>query len=495
MFARVCRRILRRRFSSVFFSAEFCQNQLSKRTKSFCQTETSRRDKSRFGKNTDSFFINLNRLYLRLDSSEKQVMKNSETSKSIAENGAGKNNDAKDFLVAGIGASAGGIQALKEFFENVPADSGVAYVVILHLSPDFDSRLAEVLQTVAAIPVAQVTERVKVEPNHVYVVPPNQHLEMLDGHIGVEPNTSVEERRAPVDIFFRTLAESHDLRAIAVVLSGTGADGSMGIKRIKERGGVAFVQNPREAEFTEMPRNSMATDLIDAVLNVAEIPAKILAYKKHLGTVEIPVEAVSRLEGDSAALREIFTVLRVRTGHDFTNYKRQTMLRRIERRINVRELDSLPTYAAYLKENPEEPVALLKDLLISVTNFFRDKDAFHFLETEVVPRILQDKRVQDEVRVWVAGCATSEEAYSIAMLLAERIEQSPVAPKIQIFAFRGAAEGFGGGLRAAVSRGSGGGIVRARTRGTRQNLRLARRAAAFGERRSLRRARRLLRHL
>jgi two-component system CheB/CheR fusion protein len=361
-------------------------------------------------------------------------MKKSKPQKSARGNGAGRATGGHEFLTVGIGASAGGIQALKEFFENVPAHSGVAYVVILHLSPDHDSRLAEVLQTVAQIPVTQVKERVKVEPDHVYVVPPNQHLGMYDGHIVVEQNVSVEERRAPVDIFFRTLAESHHARAIAVVLSGTGANGSMGIKRVKERGGAAFVQNPREAEFSEMPRNSIATELIDAVLNVREIPAKIIAYKENLRTVEIPVEPESRPEEETAALREVFTVLRARTGHDFSNYKRPTVLRRIERRINVCELESLPAYAAFIRENPDEAQSLLKDLLISVTNFFRDKEAFEFLERDVVPRIVQDKTSQEQIRVWVAGCATGEEAYSLAMLFAEQTETSPVAPPIQIFA-------------------------------------------------------------
>ncbi|HEY1402683.1 MAG TPA: PAS domain S-box protein [Pyrinomonadaceae bacterium] len=361
-------------------------------------------------------------------------MKKSKPQKSAGENGAGRANGGHEFLIVGIGASAGGIQALKEFFEHVPAESGVAYVVILHLSPDHDSRLAEVLQTAAQIPVTQVKERVKVEPDHVYVVPPNQHLGMYDGHIVVEQNVSIEERRAPVDIFFRTLAESHHARAIAVVLSGTGANGSMGIKRVKERGGAAFVQNPREAEFSEMPRNSIATELIDAVLNVREIPAKIIAYKENLGTVEIPARRESRPEEETAALREIFTVLRVRTGHDFSNYKRPTVLRRIERRINVCELESLPAYADFIKENTDEAQSLLKDLLISVTNFFRDREAFEFLERDVVPRIVQDKTSQDQIRVWVAGCATGEEAYSLAMLFAEQTETSPVAPAIQIFA-------------------------------------------------------------
>ena len=339
-----------------------------------------------------------------------------------------------DFLIVGIGASAGGVQALRTFFENVPADSGAAYVVILHLSPDHDSRLTEILQSVSKIPVEQVTEKVKVEANHVYVVSPDESLTMRDGYIIVSPIHTVEERRAPVDIFFRTLAESHCARAVAVVLSGTGANGSMGIKRVKENGGAAFVQNPREAEFSEMPRNSIATELIDEVLNVAEIPRKIIAYSRNLGKIVIPVEAENREEEQQAALREIFTLLRVRTGHDFSNYKRPTVLRRIERRINVRTLPDLPQYAGYLKENPDETQALLKDLLISVTNFFRDKEAFKFLEREIVPLIVNGKKSGDQIRLWVAGCATGEEAYSLAMLLVEQINGRLDTPSIQIFA-------------------------------------------------------------
>ena len=338
------------------------------------------------------------------------------------------------FLLVGLGASAGGIQALKEFFENVPEDSGIAYVVILHLSPDHDSRLAQVLQSATKMPVQQVVENVKVEPNNVYVVPPNQHLMMLDGHLGVSPNLLVEERRAPVDIFFRTLAESHGPRAVAVILSGTGANGSMGIKRIKEHGGAAFVQNPREAEFNEMPRNSIATDLIDEVLPVADIPGKILAYKESLGTVEIPLEPESRPAEQQQALREIFTQLRVRTGHDFSNYKRPTLLRRIERRINIRNLPDLPSYATAIQDSPDEAQALLKDLLISVTNFFRDKEAFSFLETDVLPRLFKDKSAGDTVRIWCVGCATGEEAYSIAMLCAEHTLGIVDGPKVQVFA-------------------------------------------------------------
>ena len=360
--------------------------------------------------------------------------KKSAAEKEIADDLSGKPAMPEDFLIVGIGASAGGIQVLKEFFENVPADSGMAYVVILHLSPDHDSRLAEVLQTTAAIPVKKVTEKVRVVPNNVYVVPPNEHLEMVDGHLVVTPNTSIEERRAPVDIFFRTLAESHHARAVAVVLSGTGANGSMGIKRIKERGGAAFVQNPREAEFSEMPRNSIATDLIDQVLNVAEIPKRIIAYKQSLGKVEISVEPEQRPEEQQQFLRDIFTTLRLRTGHDFSNYKRPTILRRIERRINVFDLPDLTTYAAFVRDNRDEASALLKDLLISVTNFFRDRQPFDYLETEILPKIFHGKTPEDQVRIWVAGCATGEEAYSLAMLCAERTLGAFEAPTVQIFA-------------------------------------------------------------
>src|SRR5687768_201410 len=190
------------------------------------------------------------------------------------------------FMVVGIGASAGGIRAFKEFFANVPERSGMAYVVILHLSPDHDSRLAEVLQQSTTLPVTQVTEQAPVEPDHVYVIPPNKSLSMRDSSLVLSDVTGVEERRAPVDIFFRTLAESQRGRAACVVLSGTGADGSMGLKRVKERGGVAVVQSPDEAEYADMPRNSIATGLVDYVLPVAEMPERIIAYRDSLNSFD-----------------------------------------------------------------------------------------------------------------------------------------------------------------------------------------------------------------
>ena len=258
-------------------------------------------------------------------------------------------------LIVGIGCSAGGVEALTQFFEQVRPDSGLAYVVILHLSPDHDSQLTQILQGVASIPVTKVVEGVRVVANHVYVVPPDKHLQMADSHIVVLPNARIEDRRAPVDIFLRTLAESHGARAVAVILSGTGANGSMGLKHVKEQGGAAFVQNPREAAFNEMPRHAIATGLVDDILPVAQMPAKLLAYAQNRGTVVITMNSQPDAESQQQALREVFAQLRQRTGHDFSNYKRPTLLRRLERRINVHNLSGLPEYVLFLREHPEEP--------------------------------------------------------------------------------------------------------------------------------------------
>jgi two-component system, chemotaxis family, CheB/CheR fusion protein len=362
------------------------------------------------------------------------MAKRSSSAKTTNGDGSGKPDFESGFLVAGVGASAGGIQALSQFFANVPSDSGVAYVVILHLSPSHDSRLAHVLQQSSVIPVEQVTKRTRIEPNHVYVVPPDKSLSMEDGSIVVKPLGTVEERRAPVDIFFRTLADSHGPNAVGVILSGTGANGSMGLKRIKERGGATFVQNPREAEFSEMPRNSIATELVDSILPVARIPQQIIIYRDRSKTVSINDDHTEQAEEQQNALREVFVQLRARTGHDFSNYKRPTMLRRIERRISVRNLPDLTSYAEYLRENPSEANALLKDLLISVTNFFRDKKSFEFIEKEVFPRLMRERDGGQPIRIWVAGCATGEEAYSLAMIAAEQMAAAPEARLVQIFA-------------------------------------------------------------
>jgi two-component system CheB/CheR fusion protein len=359
------------------------------------------------------------------DKPDKQISQKSQTA---------KDHPHDDFLVVGVGASAGGIHALKQFFTQVPKDSGMAYVVILHMSPEHESHLAEILQLASSIPVTQVRERVKVTPNHVYVVPPTHNLAMTDGHLDLTSKIAAAERRSPVDLFFRTLAETNEDRGISVILSGTGANGSMGIKRIKEYGGVAFVQDPEEAEYDDMPSNAIATGMVDYVLSVSEIPAKIISYKDHLGTVSIPETPPDVPQTDEQALLDIFTQLRVRTGHDFSNYKRATILRRIERRLGLNELPGLPAYTRFLREKPQEVNALMKDLLISVTNFFRDPESMETLASKIIPRLSAGKTPEQPVRVWVAGCATGEEAYSIAMLLSENLSTSGGIPNLQVFA-------------------------------------------------------------
>ena len=335
-------------------------------------------------------------------------------------------------LVVGIGASAGGIGALKEFFTHMPPSTGAAYVVILHLSPDHESRLAEVLQTVTRMPVSQARGDMAMLPDRVYVIPPNANLGMADAHLAVSPMDPTDHRIAPVDFFFRTLAEAYGPKAVAVVLSGTGPDGSSGIKRVKENGGLAIVQEPGEAEYEDMPRNSVATGLVDYIVSVSTMPSLIRAYQERLrkGIEEEPGPQAP----DVATLREVLTLLRVRTGHDFSNYKPATLLRRIERRILVHGLSDAKQYVQVLRERPEEIGLLLNELLISVTNFFRDPEAYQILERRVVPKLFENKNMSDHVRVWAAGCATGEEAYSIGMALAEAASASLTPPRVQVFA-------------------------------------------------------------
>jgi len=340
----------------------------------------------------------------------------------------------RDFVVVGLGASAGGIQAVRTFFERVPKDSGLAYVVILHLSPEHESHLAEVLQTSASIPVVQVSERVRVEPNRVYVIPPNQRLSMGDGHLALSDVGGAGERRAPVDFFFRTLGDSQGAHAACVILSGTGANGSMGLKRVKERGGLCLAQDPSEAQHDDMPRAAMATGLVDHVVRAADMPAILMAFSRAVESLPAVDDPAARTAPDEHALREIFREVRRRTGHEFSNYKRSTVIRRIARRIAVHQLSDVPAYARYLFERPDETRALLKDLLISVTHFFRDPEAFAALEQLVVPRLFEGRSEEDQIRVWVPGCATGEEAYSIAVLLAERAADLPRPLLVQVFA-------------------------------------------------------------
>ncbi len=344
-----------------------------------------------------------------------------------------------DFPVVGLGASAGGLKALIQFFELMPASSGMAFVVIMHLSPKHESHSADLLQNVTMMPVTQVNETVRVEPNRVYVIPPTKYLAMTNGFISLSEPKDTRTQHVAVDLFFRTLAESKRDRAIGIVLSGTGSDGSVGLKRLKEQGGVTLAQSPDEAEYDGMPRNAIGSGAVDFVLPVAKMPEKLVQLWQNASVIKLPAsEELVRIVDPSLAaeeaLREILAILRSRTGHDFTHYKRATVLRRIERRMQVNQQPDLPAYCKFLREHQEEARSLLKDMLISVTNFFRDRESFDALEREVIPRLFKGKTPEDQVRVWVAGCATGEEAYSITMLLCEYAAGMTNPPGIQVFA-------------------------------------------------------------
>lgn len=332
-------------------------------------------------------------------------------------------------FVVGLGASAGGIGALRDFFAHA-TDARIAYCVVLHLSPDHDSELARVLQHTTRFPVEQVAGALEIRPGHVYVIPPNSRLRLSGDTLRIDVATA-EERRVAVDLFFSSLAEARGERCAAAVLSGTGRNGSTGVKRVKERGGLTLAQAPQTAEYPQMSQNAMATGAIDVVTPPGEMPALITAYEQRFLLEEPDSEVLA--PDDSDGLREVLGVLRLRTGHDFSSYKTPTLLRRVRRRALVRQVHSVGQYAALLRSLPDEAPALMKDLLISVTRFFRDAEAFATLAAVAMPRLFRDKTVHDHVRVWVSACATGEEAYSVAMLLAEHASTLPEPPRIQVF--------------------------------------------------------------
>jgi two-component system CheB/CheR fusion protein len=348
------------------------------------------------------------------------------------------------FPVVGIGASAGGLPALQRMFENMPAVHEMAFVIILHLSPKHPSSAAAILQRSTRMPVVQVTSKVEIERGHVYVIAPNLHMSMMDGLLLVSELERPRGQHVAIDLFFRTLAIVHRERAIAIVLSGTGSDGAVGLSRIKEQGGVTLVQAPADAEHDGMPTAAIRTGAVDFVLPVVEMPQKLIDLWNNAKNIELPLPgdgeapiepmgSVAQPGGDEA-LPDIIALLLTHTGNDFRHYKRATVLRRIERRMQVRQVHSLPEYRNLLQSDAAEHRALLDDMLIGVTNFFRDREAFESLERDVIPELFKDKGPTDEVRAWVAACASGEEAYSMAMLMADQAALMDQPPVFQVFA-------------------------------------------------------------
>lgn len=336
---------------------------------------------------------------------------------------------AADIPIVGIGASAGGVKALQSFFEALPDSPNAAFVVVIHLDPKSRSQLAAILAARTSMTVTQVEDTAKLEKNHVYVIAPNSRLVITDQHISAHPFEKALTQRTPVDLFLRSLAaQKIDGSAYAVILTGAGSDGATGVKLIKEAGGIILVQDPNDAEYSSMPRSAIASGVADFVLPLRDLAAQLVELLADDKERLFPVQ-----QSDEEWLRRILAHLRVRTGHDFSLYKRATILRRIARRAQVSRKDSLAEYCALLRENADEAQALFADFLISVTTFFRDPHAFHVLEQEVIPRLFDGKEAAGSVRIWVPGCATGEETYSIGILLLEEAARRDWRPEIQVF--------------------------------------------------------------
>jgi two-component system CheB/CheR fusion protein len=339
----------------------------------------------------------------------------------------------------GFGGSVGAVTALEHVLSGLPDRSGLAYVIALHLPPDGESVLAEMLAHCTALPVTEVTCKTQIEPDHIYLIPHDRFLTVNGEDLDVVARPGERGGRMAVDVFFRTLADTRGTHAAAVVLSGGDSDGAIGIKRIKERGGLAIAQDPREAECASMPDASIATGMVDWVLPATQIGERLFGYfqiepRLRLPREEGPLVGDSPAPGsDEAALHQVLDFVHARTGNDFSCYKRATVMRRIARRMQVNAVETLPAYLECLRTRHGEPTALLQDLLISVTNFFRDPECFAALEAQI-PELFRNKGSGDAVRVWVTACATGEEAYSIAILLSEYARKLDAPPSLQIFA-------------------------------------------------------------
>lgn len=339
-----------------------------------------------------------------------------------------------DFPIVGIGASAGGLEALELFLRNVPENSGMAFVVIQHLDPSHKTMLTELLQRATGMKTVQAEDQMQVKPNCVYIIPPNKEMSILHGTLHLFAPVTPRGVRLPIDFFFRSLAEDRREQSIGVILSGMGSDGTLGLKAIKGKAGVTLVQEPATAKFDSMPRSAISAGLADLVAPAEKLPGKIIDFLRHARSLfgsEVALE-----EKDKSSLDKVVLLLRDKTGQDFSLYKKNTVYRRIERRMGIHQLDRIDAYVRYLQENPQEIEFLFNELLIGVTSFFRDPAAWEILREEVFPAIFAHHPAGRKIRAWSTGCSTGEEAYSLAITFKEALAK--IQPKgrftLQIFA-------------------------------------------------------------
>jgi two-component system CheB/CheR fusion protein len=339
------------------------------------------------------------------------------------------------FYIVGIGASAGGLAAFEALLSALPADAApnMAFVLVQHLAPDCKSLLPELIQHRTRLTVFEVVDGLAVKPNCVYVAPPNHDVAILHGTLQLLPTVAPHGLHLPIDFFFRSLALDQHERSIGIILSGTASDGTLGVRAIKGEGGLVMAQAPQSAEYDGMPRSAIASGMVDYVLPAAEMLAQLRAYISRDTAVALP-QAHVRQPSSEDYWRKIFILVRAQTGHDFSQYKPSTILRRIERRMLVHQIETLEAYVRYLQQTPAEVEALFQDFLIGVTAFFRDRDAFAALQGSVIAHLATRTSEHEPLRIWVPGCSTGEEAYSIAILVQEQMERQRLAVKVQIFA-------------------------------------------------------------
>ncbi len=328
--------------------------------------------------------------------------------------------------VIGLGASAGGLEAFQTFLTNVGQPSGHAYVLVQHLDPNHESMLAELLSRRTSMPVRQIVDGTLIMPDHVYLIPPNASLTIEKAHLRLTEFSEPRGFRRPIDVFFRSLALDQGSNAACIVLSGTGGDGAEGLRAVKEAGGLTIAQEPDGAKYDGMPKSALATGFVDKILSVRDMPAALSDYFERS-------QSIAFLE-DTDFLLRVCEELRRKLGHDFSQYKRSTMMRRVQRRMQVVGTESTDEYLKRLRENPKEAELLFRDLLINVTCFFRDSEPFDFLRREVIPDLLRNKGAADTVRIWTPGCSSGEEAYSVAILISEYLARMDARPRVQIFA-------------------------------------------------------------
>ncbi len=337
------------------------------------------------------------------------------------------------FPVVGVGASAGGLDAFKRLIKTIPDNSGMAYILVQHLEPTHESILRELLQKVTSIPIHEITNNVRVEPNHIYIIPSNKLLTATDGVLQLSPRPPRNEKNMPIDVFLTSLAEVHQSHAIGVILSGTATDGTLGLKAIKDHGGITFAQEQQSAAFDGMPQSAIDAEVVDFVLTPEEIAMQLAKLNQTFKTGS-PAGSENLQLTKEEAFRQLLSLLRVRKGADFTYYKQSTIQRRIIRRMGLNKIENILDYLAFIKKNKAEQDILYQDLLIPVTDFFRDPKTFDILFEKIFPLLIKDRGEINPLRIWIAGCSTGEEPYSIAICLHEYLKEKTAKFKIQIFA-------------------------------------------------------------